>query len=39
MSVTQKVLVGRGMVSVPHRNTIRGSGRDRIVADCIWNIK
>jgi hypothetical protein len=33
--VTQKVLVGLGIVSVPHKNTMSGSGRDNIVADLI----
>lgn len=35
MSVTQNVLVGRGIVNVPQRNTISGNGIDRIVADWI----
>jgi hypothetical protein len=33
--VTQNVLVGLGIVSVPHKNTISGSGRDKMVADFI----
>lgn len=35
MSVTQNVFVGLGIVNVPHKNTISGSGMDKIVADCI----
>lgn len=31
--VTQNVFVGRGIVKVPHKNTIRGNGIERIVAD------
>jgi hypothetical protein len=34
--VTQKVLLGLGMVNVPHKNTISGSGNDKNVADLIW---
>lgn len=36
MMVTQNVFVGLGIVRDPHRNTIRGSGRDRNVGDLIW---
>lgn len=35
MSVTQKFFVGRGTVSVPQRNTIKGNGKLKIVADFI----
>jgi hypothetical protein len=33
--VTQKVLLGLGIVSVPHKNTINGRGRDKMLADFI----
>lgn len=37
INVTQNVLVGLGIVRVPHTNTMSGSGIERMVADWIYN--